>query len=740
MTATLDIIAPPGTLGISVSHYPQGDGPFVVRVLPDSPLLGKIKVGDIILSIDDVDVRQSSDVVNIMKRALDNEKKITILKVPPSPTKPPPPRRSVGSAKSPGPQISCHNVQDDEVVEVNIKMNELNDYAQSLDESATKILRVKKEKGDSNTIKGTGPAGAATASLLGEDDVEIVEKITDESSFYYGLYVDARSGKAVNKPRSDNELTPTPTRAVVSSGKQVVSPSCSASRRCDDASGCDVDVEDIPKIRRTEEEKDNGVITSRNVNSFNRSVDTDGFAAARAHRLQSKLNMALDESRQQAAELDRLRTELEHREKKQQAAELDRLQMKLEDQDKKLELQKQQIIDELLQKQAHESRQKAAELDRLQMKLEDRDKKLELQKQQIDKLLKKQAIQENVDDDDDDDGEDGDDSVVEITNHQEINRSNERRDKEKRQLLRNIDLNSCVEIRPSQIHGVGIFANRAIPKGTQVFKFNCKPTHKTVDCSQDEIDSLLPDAQRMVKKFFLPRRGCYPIPKHGIACALGLSFLVNSCEVEDVFDFNANLEFGDKKDFSGYLEIVAARKIDPDEELVLSYTFDRSRTVPVPDHVVSSSLMTPSNSHHRRSRSGQPPLRQSTRDSSPPSRLRKRHGRIDYSPSKERKRKKDRKSNCGRFSNRDAMFWMEPPDCQVGVWVRGRVHGYVTAQERNRNRECTCKQAICNCPKYTRGKYQYTAEGYISENDSEYFSDEDDTVKIGGLSGKALWK
>ena len=61
MTATLDIIAPPGTLGIVIGHYPQGDGPFVnvQDVLPDSPLVGKIQVGDIILSIDNVDVRQS---------------------------------------------------------------------------------------------------------------------------------------------------------------------------------------------------------------------------------------------------------------------------------------------------------------------------------------------------------------------------------------------------------------------------------------------------------------------------------------------------------------------------------------------------------------------------------------------------------------------------------------------------------------------------------------------------------
>ena len=143
---TLDIIAPPGTLGIVIGHYPQGDGPFVKEVQPNSPLLGKIHAGDKILSIDNVDVRngETNDVINLLKRASGVERKITILRVAPSsPSKSP--RRSsisrrtlaglVGSAKSPRsrstepgshhepdepgqhhfkPQISCHNVQDDD--------------------------------------------------------------------------------------------------------------------------------------------------------------------------------------------------------------------------------------------------------------------------------------------------------------------------------------------------------------------------------------------------------------------------------------------------------------------------------------------------------------------------------------------------------------------------------------------------------------------------------------------------
>jgi len=396
--------------------------------------------------------------------------------------------------------------------------------------------------------------------------------------------------------------------------------------------------------------------------------------------------------------------------------------------------------------------------------LEELGQELELQKQQNYELRQKQhTLQQNLGDDDDDD-DSNDESVTEITNDGEINRSNERRDEEKRQLLRNLDLNSCVEVRPSQLDGVGIFANREIPEGTQVFKYNCKPTHKSVDCTPEEVASLLPEAQRMVKKFFLQKEdGCYPVPKHGMACALGLSFLVNSSYFTGS-RAEANVKFGDTKDLSGYLEIVTDRTIYPDEELVLSYKFPRSRRLPdyvsssslyrtvypdeehafsykfarpreLPYYVSSSSLVVPFDSRNSGS-SDQPSSLQSRECNSSSwtsSRLRKRNQRIDYSLSKTSRRKSCRKSNHGRFSNREGMFWMQPDN----VWALGKVHRYVSAQERNK--KCKCEQAVCNCPKYTRGMYQYTVEGYISENDDEYFSEGDDTVIIGGLSGKALW-
>jgi hypothetical protein len=69
-------------------------------------------------------------------------------------------------------------------------------------------------------------------------------------------------------------------------------------------------------------------------------------------------------------------------------------------------------------------------------------------------------------------------------------------------------------------------------------------------------------------------------------------------------------------------------------------------------------------------------------------------------------------------------------------WEPGKVHRYVGKEERNAG---CCKAAVCVCFQHERGMYQMTVEGRYSEEDSEYFSDEDPTVKVGGKSKRDLW-
>lgn len=140
-------------------------------------------------------------------------------------------------------------------------------------------------------------------------------------------------------------------------------------------------------------------------------------------------------------------------------------------------------------------------------------------------------------------------------------------------LLENLEDNSKTEIRSSNIHGVGVFANEPIPKNATLFQFHCKPTYETVDFTPAEIEALSNIAKGMVKKFFVKENNNFPIPKHGIACALGISFYINSCKTKGC-ETEANLKFGTKNDLSGYKEIIATRNINRDEELLLPYNYD----------------------------------------------------------------------------------------------------------------------------------------------------------------------
>ena len=58
---------------------------------------------------------------------------------------------------------------------------------------------------------------------------------------------------------------------------------------------------------------------------------------------------------------------------------------------------------------------------------------------------------------------------------------------------------------------------------------------------------------KTIKSFIPPNTyGTYPIPYHGLACTFGTSWYVNSIEITGKV---ANVEFGNKKDESGYTKI-----------------------------------------------------------------------------------------------------------------------------------------------------------------------------------------
>lgn len=149
------------------------------------------------------------------------------------------------------------------------------------------------------------------------------------------------------------------------------------------------------------------------------------------------------------------------------------------------------------------------------------------------------------------------------------------RDAEKEVLLRHLQNHHHVEIRPSEVDGVGVFALVDIPRpGTVLFRFNGEPSSRTVPLKRREVAGLPDHVQTTLGKFILPgNNGVYHVPAHGLTCALGLGFYVNSCKGTNRV---ANVEFGNRIDDSGFVEIVTTRGIMKDEELLLPYECSNS--------------------------------------------------------------------------------------------------------------------------------------------------------------------
>ncbi|KAL9185899.1 hypothetical protein ACHAXT_003676 [Thalassiosira profunda] len=147
---------------------------------------------------------------------------------------------------------------------------------------------------------------------------------------------------------------------------------------------------------------------------------------------------------------------------------------------------------------------------------------------------------------------------------------------QKESLLSNLESHNA-ELRPSSIHGIGVFALALIPVGTKLFQFNGGPSSRTCGLAADEIGSLPNHVQHILQKFILYNEedGLYHVPEHGLSCALGVSYYLNSAEGAK---HEPNVEFGRDLDSSGLAEIVATRDIGKDEELLLSYQVNGTKT------------------------------------------------------------------------------------------------------------------------------------------------------------------
>ena len=127
-----------------------------------------------------------------------------------------------------------------------------------------------------------------------------------------------------------------------------------------------------------------------------------------------------------------------------------------------------------------------------------------------------------------------------------------------------------VELRPSKIHGVGVYALTRIGQGTVLFSFNGVPSSQSINLSSEDVKTLPDYVQKSIQAVVLPNRdGSYPVPKHDVSCALELSWYLNSSHGTE---YPSNDKFIDRRDASGYSQIVTTKDVEEGDELLLSYS------------------------------------------------------------------------------------------------------------------------------------------------------------------------
>jgi len=137
-----------------------------------------------------------------------------------------------------------------------------------------------------------------------------------------------------------------------------------------------------------------------------------------------------------------------------------------------------------------------------------------------------------------------------------------------------------VELRKSDIHGIGVFVTADLPKDANPFPINGPNNGETLHLTNAFVEALPEQAQVLIKKFYLrDEDGTIPVPKSGLVSGLGISFYCNSANSitkDGVQRSIGNLEVNATLDHTGYTEMYTTRRIAKDKELLLTYTVEMS--------------------------------------------------------------------------------------------------------------------------------------------------------------------
>jgi SET domain-containing protein len=125
-------------------------------------------------------------------------------------------------------------------------------------------------------------------------------------------------------------------------------------------------------------------------------------------------------------------------------------------------------------------------------------------------------------------------------------------------LVRHVLADCYCRLRPSPIHGIGVYAIRDIPKGKNPFKTLPKYARPGyVRVTDDELDALPPNLSGMIRALFVPTDGSMYVPTCGTNVVYLLAYLNHSAA--------PNLRTTDGFNF------FARRKIREGEELTVNY-------------------------------------------------------------------------------------------------------------------------------------------------------------------------
>ena len=126
----------------------------------------------------------------------------------------------------------------------------------------------------------------------------------------------------------------------------------------------------------------------------------------------------------------------------------------------------------------------------------------------------------------------------------------------KQALIKQLSESTYVLIQPSPIHGIGVFAIRDIPKGTQdIFS---QGFGEWIEVSREEVESLPEHSRALVENHCLFDEKSYFIPEYGFKM-VDLVIYLNHSETPNVISINDGERFE------------AIRDIKVGEELLVDY-------------------------------------------------------------------------------------------------------------------------------------------------------------------------